>query len=98
MWSIAIALLLTPLLTLVTAPVALAGDITVGYDPIGIWPQFASANSKRYFRAVVEYDPDDDYPVFVLPAAQAVNTDCPSTSITMSQAGMRLFSTSPATV
>lgn len=60
MWSIAIALLLTPLLTLVTAPVALAGDITVGYDPIGIWPQFASANSKRYFRAVVEYDPDDE--------------------------------------
>ena len=65
-WSFAVALFLCSILTVGVIGGASAGDIEVGYldaddEPIGIWPRYASANSKRYFRAVVEYDPGDEY-------------------------------------
>ena len=75
-WRLGVALFLCFILIAGITGGASAGDIEVGYldadgDPIGIWPRYASANSKRYLRVVVEYDPDDEY-IYSLTASGAI--------------------------
>ncbi|MFO7946427.1 MAG: carboxypeptidase regulatory-like domain-containing protein [Armatimonadota bacterium] len=63
-WSLFIALVSIIAFVAIAAP-AFAGELELGYldaddDGVGIWPQYASANSARYFRVVALYDPDDE--------------------------------------
>lgn len=44
-------------LALFAAGIAHAGSVTLGYDGDGVYPVQASANSERYFRAIVSWAP-----------------------------------------
>ncbi|MFP3902682.1 MAG: hypothetical protein ACLFWB_00440, partial [Armatimonadota bacterium] len=65
-WSSSLFIALVSIIMVVAIAVpAFAGELELGYldaedEGVGIWPQYASANSARYFRVVALYDPEDE--------------------------------------
>lgn len=59
--NVTIALIVIAVTVLATASVWSA-EITPGYGGAGVWPQAASANSERYFRFILEWNPDNETP------------------------------------